>query len=229
MTGSWNPTVLPIWMNPGWREFYKEAKRGLRKAEGKVLGSSHQAHTASPGMFVYLQLAALGAVSMQEPSYFLPPSSWRLPPASPSLPHQPSVWFEFIVKTHPAKLLVCRHFCWPWCIRRELLTITLPACAWFILRKELLIILLHCRLRCLETVRQAGFPQLWGWSPSIFCWAPSQISTGGSNQPRGPGSCSLKHEGIWVGGARKGILLFIVGSLKLHQDQLHHFWGPSTK
>lgn len=71
---------------------------------------------------------------MQEPSYFLPPSPWRLLPASPSsfslsLPHQPSVWFEFIVKTRPAKLLVCRHFCWPWCIRRELLTITLPACA----------------------------------------------------------------------------------------------------
>lgn len=171
---------------------------------------------------------------MQEPSYFLPPSPWRLLPASPSsfslsLPHQPSVWFEFIVKTRPAKLLVCRHFCWPWCIRRELLTITLPACA----------LGSSSERNCSLSFSTAGW-DVWKLSgrrdsaamglesQHLLLGAQSNLHRRQQSAP-GPGSCSLKHEGIWVGGARKGILLFIVGSPKLHQDQLHHCLGAKYK
>ena len=139
---------------------------------GSLLSAAHLWSPECEGK----QLFSLGKF-MASPSFSLP------------LPHPNSVWFEFTVKTHPVKLLVCRRFCWPWCIHRRAAN-DRPSCLGFARpQKELLIILLW-RQPGPSGSSQSGF-RLQSYSPGTFLWVRSpqeQLSALGGLWTCGPSS-----------------------------------------
>jgi hypothetical protein len=184
-------------------------------------------------MFVYLQLAAWGQWACRSLVIFFYQVSGVSPPASPSsfsLPSPPAFCLVWVYCQNTPSQITC--------LQTFLLALVYPQRA--ANDHPSCLLLVHPQKGTAHypsplqagmsgSCQAGGIPAAVGLeSQHLLLGAQSNLHRRQQSAP-GPGSCSLKHGGVWVGGARKGILLLIAGSLKLHQDQLHHFWGPSTK